>query len=589
MSSIPENQPSDAKPPKKSKWYWSVLIYVGWLWYFGGINVLLLRDIPLLLFLLGFGFVICYPISIWLKPNEPPRKLRKILVGMLWIWFVLAIAMASLLYVIPPFAISRQTTYLTEPRSKEFYGIDYQAVIEKQIDPGVPSKENGFRLLTEALGRPFFGEAFKYKHWNRLCQYLDLPTEIEPKYEFTDWRTYEKTLTPEEQELVRTPPCGNLSWSNEALPIVRRWLDDNEAAIDLFALAAQKPVLYAPPMFDGKFNTVYTNEQTFRTISGCFQMRARYWLTIGETDKAWNEVLLIYRLFDLHRPAIWDVMSTFINMAIFGIANNYAESVLLHSGWTADEILQKIKKIEPFLQPFNDDEIRNILRNERLMSLDFITQLANGIYNFSDTELPPAPNSWERFGNKAMWRFFRTELTMVKINQYFDRIEQRYFNGEPEPPDTSDNVQTIGEFMNEKYPMLDILKFVAWYGIGSVSNLMGDVMADLNRPNIESWRVSIKRRPTVIALLRLRFALEAHGRHNCGYYPSTLDALLGRYIDEIPLDPFSGEPFRYIAGEPGSASPNFLLYSVGPNGIDEEGRDHSGIPKGDDIRRQGGF
>jgi hypothetical protein len=32
--------------------------------------------------------------------------------------------------------------------------------------------------------------------------------------------------------------------------------------------------------------------------------------------------------------------------------------------------------------------------------------------------------------------------------------------------------------------------------------------------------------------------------------------------------------------------PGFLLYSVGPNGIDEEGRDRNDDPKGDDIRRR---
>jgi hypothetical protein len=62
-------------------------------------------------------------------------------------------------------------------------------------------------------------------------------------------------------------------------------------------------------------------------------------------------------------------------------------------------------------------------------------------------------------------------------------------------------------------------------------------------------------------------------------YPGGLNDLQERYLAEIPLDPFSGESFRYIV-EP----PDYLLYSVGPNGIDEEGRGSSDVPKGDDIR-----
>jgi len=70
-------------------------------------------------------------------------------------------------------------------------------------------------------------------------------------------------------------------------------------------------------------------------------------------------------------------------------------------------------------------------------------------------------------------------------------------------------------------------------------------------------------------------------RDNDGKYPEALDDLLGRFISGIPLDPFSGEPFRYVLEERG-----YLLYSVGPNGIDEEGRGYSDTPRGDDIRRR---
>jgi hypothetical protein len=77
------------------------------------------------------------------------------------------------------------------------------------------------------------------------------------------------------------------------------------------------------------------------------------------------------------------------------------------------------------------------------------------------------------------------------------------------------------------------------------------------------------------------FALEAYQRDHDGNYPATVEDLRGRFINEIPLDPFSGDLFRYVVEESG-----FLLYSVGPNGMDEEGRGNGDTPKGDDIRRR---
>jgi len=51
-----------------------------------------------------------------------------------------------------------------------------------------------------------------------------------------------------------------------------------------------------------------------------------------------------------------------------------------------------------------------------------------------------------------------------------------------------------------------------------------------------------------------------------GEYPDTLDVLVPTYLDELPMDPFTGEPFHYenMAGD-------FRLYSYGRNGVDDGG------------------
>ena len=49
--------------------------------------------------------------------------------------------------------------------------------------------------------------------------------------------------------------------------------------------------------------------------------------------------------------------------------------------------------------------------------------------------------------------------------------------------------------------------------------------------------------------------------------PKTLAALSPRYLEAIPNDPHSGTPLQYVLQEKG-----FLLYSVGRNGVDDEGR-----------------
>jgi hypothetical protein len=66
-------------------------------------------------------------------------------------------------------------------------------------------------------------------------------------------------------------------------------------------------------------------------------------------------------------------------------------------------------------------------------------------------------------------------------------------------------------------------------------------------------------------LMRIGISVEQY-RASTGSYPATLDAIASSIGGTVPVDPFTGQPYRY---QPSSAS--FLLYSVGPNLTDDGG------------------
>ena len=68
-----------------------------------------------------------------------------------------------------------------------------------------------------------------------------------------------------------------------------------------------------------------------------------------------------------------------------------------------------------------------------------------------------------------------------------------------------------------------------------------------------------------LGLMRTACALEKH-RLETGAYPATLDAI----PTEIATDPMTGDPFRYRITRDA-----FLLYSVGPDGVDDGGETES--------------
>ncbi len=74
---------------------------------------------------------------------------------------------------------------------------------------------------------------------------------------------------------------------------------------------------------------------------------------------------------------------------------------------------------------------------------------------------------------------------------------------------------------------------------------------------------------TFTRLLMIMLALRAYKLDHQGSYPKTLGSLTPKYLSATPLDPFADQaPFQYRLVKGGAS---YLLYSIGPDGIDNGG------------------
>lgn len=87
------------------------------------------------------------------------------------------------------------------------------------------------------------------------------------------------------------------------------------------------------------------------------------------------------------------------------------------------------------------------------------------------------------------------------------------------------------------------------------------------RAHAEQWQRNIQ----------VAFALAAFEQEN-GAYPKKLAELAPKYLPTVPDDLFSGKELIYRRSKGG-----YLMYSVGRNGMDEDGRSYDDEPVGDDL------
>lgn len=120
-----------------------------------------------------------------------------------------------------------------------------------------------------------------------------------------------------------------------------------------------------------------------------------------------------------------------------------------------------------------------------------------------------------------------------------------------------------------------------WKGFLS-ANFMDGRLWKLHDAHAEYIRDGFWRLQAETSLLRLAMALRLHTTES-GKLPARLDELTPKFIGKIPKDPFSTTAFVYRV-----TSTNWLLYSLGPDRVDDGGRPITpaglhGVPKGDIV------
>jgi hypothetical protein len=81
------------------------------------------------------------------------------------------------------------------------------------------------------------------------------------------------------------------------------------------------------------------------------------------------------------------------------------------------------------------------------------------------------------------------------------------------------------------------------------------------------WKIGVRVKGQ-LSCAETALAIERH-RLKHGELPDTLDALIGEFIDRVPVDPFDGEAVRYRKLEKNG----YTLYIIGEDGVDDGGLD----------------
>jgi len=327
-----------------------------------------------------------------------------------------------------------------------------------------------------------------------------------------------------------------------------KWSDQFNSDFDLMRQALQRP--YA--RMNGDYHYPPTipmpNFVNIRIVAQTLAQRAQCYLLLGQPDNALRELTLLNRLRHLleNTPTgkPMSLVSAMINVAVTGLyVDVIADGFRLHE-WHTPQLTALQQQLEQInLAPYLKESF-----HEEQVSIWTIWKDAFAQYQ---TRRVPNATLWQKLKNLRppyVWRGF------FYLNAYYAvEMEQEVV----ESIDTTQNI-VVPERMAEVQQKEKALEhhFFPY-----------KLLLAIAVPNFEKAVQTYAYNQTKVNEARIVCALERyHISH--GTYPETLAALVPQFIDKVPDDLIGGQPLKYRHTTDGQ----FMLYSVGWNGVDDGGQ-----------------
>lgn len=414
-------------------------------------------------------------------------------------------------------------------------------------------------LTPERNSAPLFWQAVSLRHTNLNILETNPPPamhQVAPGKAMIGW------LQPE----IRDENIIN-SWQD-----VRDGLAQDEGALKLLSQLTNNSAFDFHLQYDGRYAMLATNLPTEKRAVQLLTASAIYNLHNGDTAAAVSNVqtaLVLVTGTDDERTAI----SQLVRMAMAAIASAATWEILQATNITDEELtrLQAAWAQPEFIRAWNRslpvEREGDVTMVEQWRKFDAELGRYLGLEK-NARDVLGMPDDSDSFPDKVklrarifLWRYWWS---------YADEL--LYLKGFEVLTSTAHAVETNGAFLpalNRQKAGLDQLGIsrltnsssFLFYGPEIFDWIQAKSIVTLGRVAQRVMRAEAERQIVMTAIALKRYQL-AHGN-----YPAKLDSLVPEFLAKTPPDPVDGQPLRYRLQPDG----NYLLYSIGENGIDDGG------------------
>ncbi|MSR54199.1 MAG: hypothetical protein EXS09_13035 [Gemmataceae bacterium] len=517
-----------------------------------------------------------------------------------WLPIAITLFVLLLLYALWPatskFTVSAETTYVTDTLDENGF-VDYPKALNDRLSQGITPENNAKVLIMLALGPKPEGAEMPPGYFRRLG--IDRPTDDGPYLVGSEkfFKALPKKELPDDDAGPFDPPADlkkrwedeqdrarSWPWKPANHPEIAEWLKTNEKPLAIIAEACKRSKYYNPllsrnpePQSMQIVGSLLPSVQKCRAVANMLATRSMLHLGNGDFEGAWQDLMVCQKLGRLLAQG-GTMIEDLVGIAIVTIAAHKQVVFLSHAKVPAKQIL--VWREELRMLPSMPGVADKLDLTERFMMLDCLMTIiyrgpnAMGHLEGSSSKLPPRDTTL----NRMLRRSVDYNPTFRLANAMYDRcVAACRLPSRAERKRELDTIEREVKSTKREVTAFSLLEKLASSEI-SRGEYMGKVYISILLPAFMKIQDAADRTEQTEQNLQVAFALAAYQADN-GRYPATLNQLAPKYLAKIPGDLFSGQPLIYRLTDDG-----YLLYSVGINENDEEGRWTDDQPRGDDLR-----
>jgi hypothetical protein len=479
----------------------------------------------------------------------------------------------------PRFTIGKDTTYVEGPVDEAGF-IDYAAALNERLKEGVTPENNANVLLWQAFGPHPEGATMPPQFFKLMG--------TEPPPEEEDYYVPLHKYLSKERPQSDTGELADLLerarkrlWSAADYPELHTWIALNDAPLRLVIDASKRPryflPLVPPPTDKGReslLNARLPTVQLCREAAYALAARAMWQAAEGKHDQAWQDLLAAHRLGRLIAQG-GTFIETLVGVAIDGVASTADLALLEAKTVSANQLKKYLRDLEalPPMPPVAE----KVTLGERFMLLDLIMMTNRHGFAFLEGISNGRTDDSSPLMDMVLFNV-NWDPALRNANRWVERV--RAAANADSRRARKEQLDTLEQDIEALKAKTMNVKTDTWRLLVSgeaKGEWIGNMLICLTMSALRKVNDAVDRHEQTHRNLQVAFALAAY-RNEHGRYPAKLEDLSPGYLARIPTDLFSDKPLIYVLQDDG-----YILYSVGVNGQDEEGRGTDDDPRGDDL------